>query len=35
MMLENHLELLSLFGGCAYAGMTLFGINTGLLGDTL
>jgi len=35
MMLENHLELVSLIGGCAYAGMTLFGINTGLRGDTL
>lgn len=35
MLLENHLELLGLFGGCAYAGMTLFGINTGLAGETL
>ena len=35
MMLENHLELMSLYGGCAYAGLTLFGINTGLRGDTL
>jgi fatty-acyl-CoA synthase len=35
MMLENHLELLALFGGCAYAGCTLFGINTGLRGRTL
>ncbi len=35
MLLENHLELAALFGGCAYAGTTLFGINTGLRGDTL
>jgi len=35
MLLENHLELLSLFAGCGYAGMTLFGINTGLVGETL
>ncbi len=34
-MLENHLELMSLYGGCAYAGLTLFGINTGLRGETL
>lgn len=35
MLLENHLELLSLYGGCAYAGLSLFGVNTGLRGDTL
>jgi fatty-acyl-CoA synthase len=35
MMLENHLELLSLYGGCAYAGLKLFGVNTGLRGETL
>jgi len=35
MLLENHLEMLALYGGCAYAGMTLFGVNTGLRGDTL
>jgi fatty-acyl-CoA synthase len=35
MLLENHLELLALYGGCGYAGLTLFGINTGLQGDTL
>ena len=35
MVLENHLELLALYGGCAYAGLTLFGVNTGLRGDTL
>jgi fatty-acyl-CoA synthase len=33
--LENHLELLALFGGCAYSGLTLFGVNTGLRGDVL
>lgn len=35
MLLENHLELLALYGGCAYAGLSLFGVNTGLRGDTL
>ena len=35
MLLENHLELLALYGGCAYAGATLFGVNTGLRGDPL
>ena len=35
MLLENHFELLSLFGGCGYAGLTLFGLNTGVRGDTL
>jgi acyl-CoA synthetase (AMP-forming)/AMP-acid ligase II len=35
MILENHLELASLYGGCAYGGLTLFGINTGLRGTTL
>ncbi len=35
MLLENHLELLALYAGCGYAGMTLFGINTGLVGETL
>ncbi len=34
-MLENHLELASLLGGCAYARGVLFGINTGLRGDVL
>jgi fatty-acyl-CoA synthase len=34
-LLENHLEFLSVYGGCAYGGLTLFGINTGLRGDTL
>jgi fatty-acyl-CoA synthase len=35
MLLENHLELLGLYAGCGYAGMTLFGINTGLVGEPL
>jgi fatty-acyl-CoA synthase len=35
MLLENHLELVGLYGGCALAGLTLFGINTGLRGETL
>jgi fatty-acyl-CoA synthase len=35
MLVENHPELLSLYAGCAYAGMTLFGVNNGLRGDTL
>ncbi|MDX1650141.1 MAG: AMP-binding protein, partial [Myxococcota bacterium] len=35
MMLDNHPELMALYGGCGVAGLTLFGINTGLRGDTL
>jgi fatty-acyl-CoA synthase len=35
MLLDNHLELLSLYAGCGFAGHTLFGVNTGLRGDTL
>jgi len=35
MLLENHLEMLALYGACAYAGTTLFGVNTGLRGETL
>jgi fatty-acyl-CoA synthase len=35
MLLENHLELLALYGACGYGGHTLFGVNTGLRGDTL
>jgi fatty-acyl-CoA synthase len=35
MLLENHLELLALYGACGYTGSTLFGINTGLRGETL
>lgn len=35
MLLENHIELVGLYGGCALAGLTLFGINTGLRGETL
>ena len=34
-LLENHPELVGLLAACAYNGMTLFGINTGLRGDTL
>ncbi|MBI5503575.1 MAG: AMP-binding protein [Deltaproteobacteria bacterium] len=35
MVLENHLELASLYGGCGVAGLTLFGVNNGLRGKTL
>ena len=35
MVLENHLELMALYGGCGFLGHTLFGVNTGLRGDTL
>jgi len=35
MILENYFELLSLYGGCAYSGATLFGVNTGLRGEIL
>ena len=35
MLLENHFELLSLLGACGYAGLTLFGVNHGLRGETL
>ena len=35
MLLENQPELLALYGGCGYAGLTLFGVNTGLRGETL
>lgn len=35
MLLENHLELLALVGACGYAGLTLFGVNTGLRGEVL
>jgi len=35
MLLENHLELLSLYGACGYAGLKLFGVNTGLRGEVL
>ncbi len=35
MLLENHLELLALYAGCGYGGLTLFGVNTGLRGETL
>lgn len=35
MFMENRFEVLALYGGCAYAGLTLFGINAGLRGDIL
>src|SRR5262247_2487829 len=35
MLLENHFELVALYGGCAVSGSTLFGVNTGLRGETL
>jgi fatty-acyl-CoA synthase len=35
MLLENRPELLALYAGCGYAGLTLFGVNTGLRGDSL
>ncbi|MBW2315754.1 MAG: AMP-binding protein [Deltaproteobacteria bacterium] len=35
MIMENHMELLALYGACGYAGLTLFGVNTGLRGETL
>ncbi|MDG2306295.1 MAG: AMP-binding protein [Candidatus Binatia bacterium] len=35
MLLENRLELMGLLGGCAYGGLTLFGVNTGLRGEIL
>ncbi|RMD81629.1 MAG: hypothetical protein D6815_11280 [Candidatus Dadabacteria bacterium] len=35
MLLENHLELAALYGACAVGRLTLFGINTGLRGETL
>lgn len=35
MLLENHFELLSLYGGCGITGLTLFGVNNGLRGATL
>ena len=34
-LLDNHLELLAVYGACGYLGFTLFGVNTGLRGDTL
>ncbi len=34
-LLDNHLELLSIYGACGYAGLTLFGVNTGLRGEAL
>ncbi len=34
-LLDNHPEFLALLAACGYQGMTLFGINTGLRGETL
>ncbi|HME73387.1 MAG TPA: AMP-binding protein [Myxococcota bacterium] len=34
-LLDNHLELLALYGACGYLGFTLFGVNAGLRGDAL
>jgi len=34
-LMENRPEFLALLAGCAYQGMTLFGVNTGLRGETL
>jgi len=34
-LLDNHLELATIYGACGIAGLTLFGLNTGLRGDTL
>jgi fatty-acyl-CoA synthase len=34
-LLENHPEMLALYGACGYAGLTLFGVNTGQRGETL
>ena len=35
MLLDNQPELLALYAGCGFAGLTLFGVNTGLRGDVL
>jgi fatty-acyl-CoA synthase len=35
MLMENHPELMTLYAGCGYAGATLFGVNTGMRGETL
>ena len=35
MLLDNHLELMALYAACAYADLTLFGVNTGMRGRTL
>lgn len=34
-VLENHPELMFLYGACGYAGLSLFGVNTGLRGEVL
>src|SRR4029453_11302819 len=35
MLMENRPDVLALYAGCGYTGSTLFGVNTGLRGDTL
>jgi fatty-acyl-CoA synthase len=35
LLLENCLEFSSIFGGCAYAGLGLFALNSSLRGETL
>ena len=35
MLLDNQPQLLALYAGCGFAGLTLFGVNTGLRGDPL
>ncbi len=35
MLLDNQPQLLALYGGCGFGGLTLFGVNTGLRGETL
>ncbi len=35
MLADNHPEFVAVFGACAIGGLNLFGINTGLRGETL
>jgi fatty-acyl-CoA synthase len=35
MLLENQPQVMALYGGCGFGGLTLFGVNTGLRGETL
>jgi fatty-acyl-CoA synthase len=35
MLLDNQPQLLALYAGCGFAGLTLFGVNTGLRGESL
>ena len=35
MLLDNQPQLLALYAGCGFAGLTLFGVNTGLRGSSL